>query len=129
MSAAVADGRLTPAELDERAEAALKARTRGELAALTADLQTSPAGAAQITAQAKDLIRLDCQGEVDADDMTLRSGRVRVRPQNGWKEPARLRVEVSGENHAGHVGVRPPRRTFRQWLLRRPRLYAASFRD
>ena len=67
--------------------------------------------------------------EVDADNMTLRSGRVKVRPQGGWKEPARLRVEVSGENHAGHVGVGPPRRTFRQWLLRKSRLYAASFRD
>ena len=38
LSSAVADGRLTPAELDEGAEAALKARTRSELAALTADL-------------------------------------------------------------------------------------------
>ena len=35
---AVGDGRLPVAELDERLEAALSARTLGELAALTADL-------------------------------------------------------------------------------------------
>ena len=35
---AVGDGRLTVAELDERLEAALSARTLGELAVLTADL-------------------------------------------------------------------------------------------
>jgi DUF1707 SHOCT-like domain len=38
LCAAVAEGRLTPAELDERVEAALSASTIGELAALTADL-------------------------------------------------------------------------------------------
>ncbi len=38
---AAAEGRLTPDEVDERMEAALAARTLGELAALTADL---PAG-------------------------------------------------------------------------------------
>ena len=35
---AAGDGRLTAAELDERLDAALTARTSGELAALTADL-------------------------------------------------------------------------------------------
>jgi hypothetical protein len=49
---AAGDGRLTPAELDERLEAALTARTGSELAALTADLQGGQP-------QAKDLVRID----------------------------------------------------------------------
>jgi hypothetical protein len=49
LSAAAADGRLTAAELGERAEAALMARASGELAAVTADLHTSPSGADGIT--------------------------------------------------------------------------------
>src|SRR5580658_11040971 len=52
---AAGDGRLTAAELDERLEAALTARTSGELAALTADLPG-------IAAKAKDVVRLDYQG-------------------------------------------------------------------
>ena len=39
---AAGDGRLTAEELDERLEAALTARTYGELAALTTDLPTIP---------------------------------------------------------------------------------------
>src|SRR3984885_6786401 len=54
LSAAAGDGRLTAAELDERLEAALSARTNSELAALTADLP--PSG---IQRQAKDMIRID----------------------------------------------------------------------
>jgi hypothetical protein len=41
LSAALADGRLTAAEHGERVEAALSARTLGDLAALTADLTTA----------------------------------------------------------------------------------------
>jgi hypothetical protein len=42
LCAAVADGRLTLAELEERVGAALSARTRTELAALIADLRARP---------------------------------------------------------------------------------------
>jgi len=49
---AAGDGRLTPAELDDRLETALSARTGSELAALTADLQAGQP-------QAKDLIRIN----------------------------------------------------------------------
>jgi len=45
LCAAAADGRLTMAELDERAGSALTARTRAQLARLTADL-ISPRAAA-----------------------------------------------------------------------------------
>lgn len=49
---AASEGRLTPAELDERLEAALAARTYADLAALTADLPpaegtAAPAGNAE----------------------------------------------------------------------------------
>jgi hypothetical protein len=183
---AAGDGRLTAAELDERVEAALTARTSGELAALTADLPALPGQADSGAAPAKDIVRLDYQGgnatrrgqwvvparmeiravggtvkldftdavitqptlqiqayvrggglvlvtkpgiEVDADGMTVRGGTVKIRPRNGWKEPVHLTVEVAGENRGGRVTARPPRRTFRQWLLRKPGPHARSFHD
>jgi hypothetical protein len=183
---AAGDGRLTAAELDERVEAALTARTSGELAALTADLPTVPGQAGPGAAQAKDVVRLDYQGgnatrrgqwvvparmeiravggtvkldftnavitqatlkiqahvrggglvlvtkpgiEVDADGITVRGGTVKIRPRDGWKEPANLTVEITGENIGGRVTARPPRRTFPQWLLRKPGPDARSFRN
>lgn len=170
---AAGDGRLTPAELDVRLEAALTARTRGELAILTADLPEAGG-----TALGKEVVRLDFSGgsvrrrgrwvvprrmeiaasggsaeldftdavitsstldiwavvrggrlvlvtrpgiEVDVDDMTARGGRVRVRPARGPKEPSRLVIRLSGEAHGGVVLVRPKRRNFLQWALRRHR--------
>jgi Domain of unknown function (DUF1707) len=177
---AAGDGRLTAAELDERLDAALTARTSGELAALTADLPEVAGQAAGIAAQAKDVVRLDYQGgnatrrgrwvvpqrmeiravggtvkldftdavitgpvlhiqaevrggrlvlvtrpgiEVDADAVAVRGGRVKVRPEHGWKEPVSLKVEVSGEARGGRVVVRPPHRAFWPWVLRRPGPY------
>lgn len=75
---AAGDGRLTPAELDERLEAALTARTSGELAALTADLPE--VGGAAL---AKEVVRLDFQG-----------GSVRRRDQ--WLVPRRMEITASG---------------------------------
>jgi len=182
---AAGDGRLTAAELDERLDAALTARTSGELAALTADLPEMAGAAGGIAAQAKDVVRLDYQGgnttrrgrwivpqrmeiravggtvkldltdavitgptlhiqaevrggrlvlvtrpgiEVDADDVAVHGGRVRVRPENGWREPISLKVEVSGEVRGGNLVARPPHRTFWQWVLRRPGPYSKSAR-
>ncbi len=56
---------------------------------------------------------------VDADDVSVRSGSVRVRPPG--EAPPMLRVQVSGKVGSGSVKARPPRRTFWQWLLRRPK--------
>jgi hypothetical protein len=183
---AAGDGRLTAAELDERLDAALTARTSGELAALTADLPEVAGQAGGIAAQTKDVVRLDYQGgnamrrgrwvvpqrmeiravggtvkldftdavitgpvlhiqaevrggrlvlvtrpgiEVDADAVAVRGGRVKVRPEHGWKEPVSLKVEVSGEARGGRVVVRPPHRTFWQWVLRRPGQYVRSAMD
>jgi len=179
---AAGDGRLSAAELDQRVEAALTARTYRELAQLTADLPAVPGqpDPALQQAQAKDLVRIDCRGanakrdgdwvvphrmeiravggtvkldftqavitqptlrieaevrggnlimvtrpgiEVDADDVAVHGGHVKVRPVPGPKPPVILRVEVSGEAKGGNIVARPPRRTFWQWLLRRPGPY------
>ncbi|MGW7210192.1 DUF1707 SHOCT-like domain-containing protein [Streptomyces sp. NPDC054837] len=73
---AAGDGRLTAEELDERLEAALSARTLGELAGLTADLPADAAG------EVKDVVRIEQQG----------GSAVRG---DGWAVPRRLEVESS----------------------------------
>jgi hypothetical protein len=67
--------------------------------------------------------------EVDADGVAVFGGRVRVRPEHGWEEPVRLRIDVVGEARGGPVVARPPRRTFRQWVRRRPPPHATSARE
>jgi hypothetical protein len=187
LRAAAGDGRITAEELDERLEAALTARTYGELAILTTDLPATPGAAGVVPGgpplQPKEVVRLECRsGElkrkgpwvvpqriqvhvtsghvlldftdavitrptlqieaevnsgtltlvtkpgvlVDADNVAIRSGRVSVREPWGSGGPARLRVEVSGKVGSGSLRARPPRRTFWQWLLHRPRPYAIT---
>ncbi|MFF9586840.1 DUF1707 domain-containing protein [Streptomyces achromogenes] len=75
LTIAAGDGRLTPAELDERVEAALTARTLGELAVLTADLPEE-AG----PAPAKEVVRIEQHGAA-----ATRSG--------GWTVPRRMEIE------------------------------------
>ena len=64
---------------------------------------------------------------VDADDVSIRSGRVKVPPPEGPGVPVLLTIHVSGKVGSGVITARqprparPPRRTFWQWLLRRPR--------
>ena len=55
---------------------------------------------------------------VDAGDISVRSGSVTVRPPGDL--PALLSIQVSGKVGSGSVKARLPRRTFWQWLLRRP---------
>ncbi|MEU4097315.1 DUF1707 domain-containing protein [Streptomyces sp. NPDC026673] len=57
---------------------------------------------------------------VDADELAVSFGKVDIRPAAGPGAPVTLRVELVGELEFGQVRARPPRRTFRQWLLRRP---------
>ncbi len=180
---AAGDGRLTSEELDERLEAALSARTFGELAALTTDLPAAGGAAGAAVSEPKDMIRLECRsgsakregrwvvprrievrvtsGEVkldfteaivaqpllqidaevssgrlllvtkpgimvDADDVAVRSGEVKVRAPWGPDVPVTLRLEVSGKVGSGSIKARPPRRSFWQWLMRRPRPYALA---
>src|ERR1700735_3664482 len=56
---AAGDGRLDGEELEQRVEAALTARTYGELAALVADL---PAGSGVAARRPKELVRIDTGG-------------------------------------------------------------------
>jgi Domain of unknown function (DUF1707) len=61
---------------------------------------------------------------VDADDVEMFGGSVKIHVPEGPQPPAILRVEISGQVRGGNLRVhppRPPRRTFWQWLLRRPR--------
>ncbi|MEU7334756.1 DUF1707 domain-containing protein [Streptomyces sp. NPDC007074] len=173
---AAGDGRLTADELDERLEAALSARTLGELAVLTADL---PPGSGTAGAEVKDTVRITqvhsgaveragrwvvprrmelaltfCHATLDFTDAVITHDTLRIdlamtgktltlitRPgvvvdTDGLqlvhsrvkfaRSPVRsdalvtLRVELTGQKAYGRVVVRPPRRTFGQWLLRRP---------
>jgi hypothetical protein len=76
---AAGDGQLTADELDERVEAALIARTKSELAVLTADLRVSD------ERPAKDLVKIDQRfGEVE------RTGR--------WVVPQRMRIKATAGN-------------------------------
>ncbi len=80
---AAGDGRITAEELDQRLEAALTARTLGELAVLTTDLPASPGSAMGLTAgPAKDLIRIDCGSGV-------------ARRDGPWPVPRRMEVRVT----------------------------------
>jgi len=63
---------------------------------------------------------------VDADDVTVRSGHVKVRAPWGLDVPVLLRIDVAGTCGSGHITARPPRRTFWQWLRRAPRPYAIA---
>jgi Domain of unknown function (DUF1707) len=176
LTVAAGDGLITAAELDERLEAALSARTRSELAVLTADLPQNG-----IQRQAKDLVKIDQRfgdvtrtgrwvvprrmeikltaGDVKLDfteavitqdtlhidldlgiggDLTLvtrpgivvdtdglsgRLGDVKVRDVADPHAPVILQVELAGRVRGGGVVARLPRRTFWQWLLRKPRPY------
>jgi Domain of unknown function (DUF1707) len=72
------DGRLDGEELEQRVEAALTARTYGQLAALVADL---PAGSGVAARRPKDLVRIDTRGGT-----TRRDGR--------WAVPQRMEVKI-----------------------------------
>ncbi|MEU9409290.1 DUF1707 domain-containing protein [Streptomyces sp. NPDC048281] len=58
---------------------------------------------------------------VDTDGLHLVHTKVKYRqPPTSPAAPPALRVELVGQKAHGRVVVRPPRRTFGQWLLRRP---------
>jgi hypothetical protein len=172
---AAGDGRLTAEELDERLEAALSARTLGELATLTADLPPPAGQEAKDLAKISqrfgdaartgrwvvprrleikltagnmkldfteaiinhDLLQIDIDlgigGDlllvirpgivVDADDLKVTHGDVKIKHVTGPHTPLALRVVLSGRIRGGNVVARLPYRTFSQWLHRQPRPY------
>jgi hypothetical protein len=80
---AAGDGRITAEELDQRLEVALTARTLGELAVLTTDLPAAPThSATAASAQAKDLVRIDCGSSAISRD-------------GPWVVPRRMEVQVT----------------------------------
>jgi hypothetical protein len=178
---AAGDGRLTADELDERLEAALTAKTYGELAMLVADLPADGRPAAALAVTAKELVKIDChsgqakrdgrwvvpqrieakvtsghivldftQAQIqqpvvridtevrsghlviitrpgivaDTDDVTVRSGHVKIKSPWRADVPEVLRIEIAGKVGSGHILVRPPHRNFWQWLTRRPLPFA-----
>jgi len=56
---------------------------------------------------------------VDADEVEVIGGSVRIHAPGGPQPSTILRVEISGDVRGGNVRAHPPRRTFWQWLLRR----------
>ncbi|MFJ8192926.1 DUF1707 domain-containing protein [Streptomyces sp. NPDC096094] len=80
LSGAAGDGRLTAEELDERVEAALTARTLGELAVLTADLPVVPVGGPAV--EVKDVVRIEQEG-------------ASTRRGDGWVVPRRMEIRSS----------------------------------
>ncbi|WP_411151288.1 DUF1707 domain-containing protein [Streptomyces sp. A30] len=78
---AAGDGRLTAEELDERLEAALTARTMGELAVLTVDLPTTLDGGAVggSAVEAKEVVRIEQKG-------------ASARRDGAWAVPRRMEV-------------------------------------
>lgn len=82
LQVAAGEGRLTMDELDERLEAALNARTHGELAVLTADLPAAGSlRSGPPVPAARDLIRIDC-------------GSGTARRDGPWLVPRRMEVRV-----------------------------------
>jgi hypothetical protein len=77
-----------------------------------------------------DLILITRPGiAVDADDLTVSSGSVKVVPPTGPDAPVELRVRVSGRVGSGSVRARPARRRWRWALWRRtPRQPAGDSR-
>ena len=63
---------------------------------------------------------------VDLDDVSVRSGHVKVRAPWGDSVPVFLRVTVAGKCGSGHILARPARRSFWQWLRRGPMPYAIA---
>jgi hypothetical protein len=60
---------------------------------------------------------------VDTDGLTGKLGEVKVRHVTDPRAPVALRVELAGRIRGGGIVARLPRRTFWQWLLRKPRPY------
>jgi hypothetical protein len=65
---------------------------------------------------------------VDTDDMQVRSGHIRVKAPWGPDVPVALQINVSGQIGSGHLMAGPRRRSFWQWLTRRPAPYAIAAR-
>jgi DUF1707 SHOCT-like domain len=89
LRAAVGDGRLDPAEFDERLDAALAARTIDALAPLTADLIAAPSSRGALT-----LPLAETPAEPAADLITINERHGTVRREGRWTLPRRLALRT-----------------------------------
>jgi hypothetical protein len=87
LRAAITDGRLNPAEFDERVDAALAARTIDALAPLTADLIAAPGAVA--------LPLAGTPAEPAAELLTIREKHGTVRRDGRWTLPHRLALRTA----------------------------------
>ena len=85
-----ADGRLDPAEFDERLDAALAARTIDALAPLTADLIAAPGSESALT-----LPLAGTPPEPAAELLTIREKHGTVRRDGRWTLPRRLALRTA----------------------------------
>jgi hypothetical protein len=90
LRAAVADGRLDPAEFDERLDAALAARTIDALAPLTADLIAAPGSGGALT-----LPLAGTSAEPAAERLTISQRHGSVRRDGRWTLPHRLALRTA----------------------------------
>jgi hypothetical protein len=90
LRAAVGDGRLDPAEFDERLDAALAARTIDALVPLTADLVAAPGSNLALT-----LPRAGTPAEPAAELVTIREKHGSVRREGRWTLPHRLALRTA----------------------------------
>jgi Domain of unknown function (DUF1707) len=90
LRAAVADGRLDPAEFDERLDAALAARTIDALAPLTADLIAAPGSGGALT-----LPLAGTAAEPAAELLTISERYGAVRRDGRWTLPHRLALRTA----------------------------------
>ena len=90
LRAAVADGRLDPAEFDQRLDAALAARTFDALAPLTADLIAAPGSDRALT-----LPLAGTPAEPAAELLTIKEKHGLVRRDGRWTLPHRLALRTA----------------------------------
>ena len=65
---------------------------------------------------------------VDANEVAIRSGGVRVKTPWGSETPVQLHIEVTGKVGSGHLVARPRYRNLWQWLTRQPKPYMVAAR-
>ena len=90
LRAAVADGRLDPAEFDQRLDAALAARTIDALTPLTADLIAAPGSDSSLA-----LPLAGTPAEPAAEVLTIRERHGSVRRDGRWTLPRRLALRTA----------------------------------
>lgn len=94
---------------------------------LTAAVITQPELAIEADLRGGHLILVTRPGiTVDVDDLEVRGGNMHFGKGTEGPAPVFLQVAVSGRLSGGNLVVRLPRRTFWQWLLRKPTPYAAD---